>query len=1209
MAEIKLSPEQKLGVWLQGNDVLVSAAAGSGKTFVLVERIIARLMDEENPCDIDQFLLVTYTRAAANEMKMRIAERIRQEVAHHPEHVHLQRQLTLVHKASISTVHGFCGDLVRSYFHVLGVPRSYRICDETEEALMQRDLLEQLLEQNFEAEEEDFQQFAALFTGERSDEPLFDVILRVYRESQSQVDPEGWVEEIRNSFCITPGTPLEQTRWGQVVMQQAREVLESALSSIHSAMEQIEGVAELQPRYDGFAQDEVRIQKLCQALEQGFDAAVDAFAALKFDRLPTVRGYDKEELAYLKDIRDAYKKEIEALGKERFYMKGEAWMEDLTGLSGAMDAMCRLVGEFSQACWKSRREKNLLTFSDLEHCAIRLLWEKNEEGTLVPSQAALDIRKRYIQVLVDEYQDTNAVQSAIFEAVSDGNLFMVGDVKQSIYKFRQAQPEIFIRKYLAFADSMPGNYHCDQPSRIIFRGNFRSRRQVLDVTNFIFEGIMSRSLGDIDYTDEQKLEPRASYPEQSGMDTELWMVEKEAIGAQLTEDEEENDASMEARVIATRIRQLMEHGQVYDPKTGNYRPMQYGDIAILLRSQKNRALTYEQVLENEGIPCRSEEGERYLEAVEVMVMLSLLQVIDNPRQDIPLIAVLRSSIFRFSEDHLLAIRLRQKDGLFYDAVCVAAQQGDEACARFLQKLEHYRALAREQTIDHFLWYLYEDTGYYFLVQSMENGRKRADNLKMLYEYGRKYEESSYKGLFHFVHYIRQIMETKGELAPQKTVSGGGNAVRVVTIHKSKGLEYPVCFVAGCGKRFNLQDTTGSLLLHGTLLAGPQFRDEQRGITYPTLAKQAVAMAMRREALSEEQRVLYVALTRAKEKLILVGCCPTVEKLVAKAARTARRRGPDSHALSRCSSYLEWIVAALLYHTDGGILREAAPHLDVLVRPCPSGVQLHRVDALPQSRQQGEEEQEIEQVSTQPPMTVDDWMLRFGKQEENFLHTIPSKLSVTELKGRSIDQEVQEDAPQPMLPWKEVFDTPRFVAQEQGLTPAQKGTALHTVMQFIRYECTGSLQEIEEEISRMTAMELITEQQAQACDPHKVLRFFQSPLGEQVRRAKQVWREEKFTLLLPASQLDGRWKAAGEHTTMLQGVIDCFFLDEAGQAVLLDFKTDRVRPGEQPLLQQRYGMQLEAYARAIQEIYGLSVARRYLYLFHLEQAVELLPISP
>lgn len=1208
MAEIKLSPQQQLGVYLQGNDVLVSAAAGSGKTFVLVERIIARLMDRKHPCDIDQFLLVTYTRAAAGEMRMRIAERIRQEVANHPDDFHLQRQLTLVHKASISTVHGFCADLVRSYFHVLGVPRNYRICDETEEALMQQELLEQILEEHFEAEEEDFQQFAALFAGERSDEPLFDVILRVYQQSQSQVDPENWVENIRQSFHLAPDTPLEQTSWGRVVMEQAKEVLDSALSSIRSALEHIEGVADLQPRYDGFLQDEKLLRGVRQALDEGFDAAVDAFVKLKFGRLPTVRGYDdKEELAYLKDIRDDYKKEVEKLGKDHFYMKGSAWVEDLASLSGAMDSMCQLVREFSDACWQAKMEKNVLTFSDLEHCAIRLLWEKKEDGSRVPTQAALDIRQRYAQVLVDEYQDTNAVQSAIFEAVSDGNLFMVGDVKQSIYKFRQAQPEIFIQKYLAFADSIPGQHTCESPSRIIFRGNFRSRRQVLDVANFVFQNIMSRRLGDIDYTKDQQLEPRAPYPEEEDMDTELWLVEKESIGAQLTEDDDENDASMEARVIAARIRKLMENGRVYDTKTGAYRPMQYGDIAILLRSQKNRALTYEQILESEGIPCRSEEGERYLDAVEVMVILSLLQVIDNPRQDIPLIAVMRSSMFRFSEDQLLAIRMRQKDGLFYDALCVAAKEGDEACAAFLRRLEHYRSMAREQTIDNFLWFLYEDTGYYFLVQSMTGGQKRADNLKMLYEYGRKYEESSYKGLFHFVHYIRQIMETKGELTPQKTVSGGGNAVRVVTIHKSKGLEYPVCFVAGCGKKFNLQDTTGSLLLHGTLLAGPQFRDEKRGITYPTLAKQAAAMAMRREALSEEERVLYVALTRAKEKLILVGCCSTVEKLAAKVARAARHQQPDSHGLSRCNCALEWIAAALLYHPDGGMLRETLPHLEVLPQQCPSPVQLHRVDTLP-TVHAVEQQEEAEQQAPKEGMTVEQLVQRFGPTLDGGLSAIPSKLSVTELKGRAIDQEVQEDAPQPAVQW-EIYDTPRFIAEDRGLTAAQKGTALHTAMQFIRYENTGSLEEIQEEISRMTAMELITSQQAQACDARKILRFFESPLGQQVRAAKQVWREEKFTLLLPAAQLDAQWKEAGEHCTMLQGVIDCFFLDEQGQVVLIDFKTDRVRPGDRPLLQQRYGMQLEAYARAIGEIYGLQVVRRCLYLFHLDEAVELLPISP
>lgn len=1196
MAEVKLSPQQELGVHLKGADILVSAAAGSGKTFVLVERILNRIMDEEHPCDIDQFLLVTYTKAAAAEMRLRIAARIRSALAQKGEDRHLQRQLTLLHKASINTVHSFCADLIRSNFHLLGVPHNFRICEEAEADLLKDEVLQEVVEDAFDQQEgEGFYRLAEMLAGDRSDDGLVEGVRRVYESSQSQLWPEAWVEEIPKAYAKGAKQPLEKTMWGKELLSQAKEALDQAQQRAQLMAERLEGIPDLESRRQNFLSDGEKISALRQQLARGFDAAREGFANLKLDRLATVRGYDKGELNYQKAVRDDYKKDLTDLQKGLFSMDSKEYQEDIQHLLPAVQALCQLVKEFSQRYRQRKLEKNMLTFSDLEHYAVELL-VRPEGG---PTDLAKELQQNYIEVMVDEYQDTNAIQSAIFSAISHGNLFMVGDVKQSIYKFRQAQPQIFAKTARSFALAQEGQFEAEGNSKILFTGNFRSRPQVLEAANFIFRQIMSRELGEVDYTKEEALVPKADYPESDGShDTELWIIEKKGEDApEGQEQEEQTEAQMEAMAIAQRIHQLMGSFQVYDAKTKERRPLQYSDIAILLRSQKGRALTYEQVLGQEGIPSYSEEAETYLESVEVQVMLSLLQIIDNPRQDIPLIAAMRSSMFGFTEDELLAIRLVQPEGMYYDALTAAADQGNTRAAEFLRRLEGYRREAKEQPLDSFLWYLYEDTGYYYQMLSMENGAKRAGNLKMLYEYARQYEQGSYQGLFHFVGYINHIMELKGDLLPSKTADAAGDGVRIMTIHKSKGLEFPICFVAGCGKGFNQLDLRGDLLIHDQLLLGFQMKDMERKITYPTYAKEAIKAAIEKENLSEEERVLYVALTRAKEKLILVGCCNSAEKLMQKIAPGVGEKKVSVYTLKKAGSYLEWLAAALLYHPDGGVLRQYLVE-DVHPRPCSVGVQIRTVAASQVGNLPQEEPQE-EQIS------LEGVAVPLPPEEDHPLSRIPSKLSVTELKGKRLDEELQEDAPQEQHPLHPIYDTPRFMAQQEGMTPAQKGTALHLAMQFLNYEAIGTQEDIQTELDRLVEQELITKEQAQACNLSDIWGFFESPLGRQMKEAKKVYREEKFNLMVPAGEIYPKLTGEAAQTPLLiQGVMDCFFITQEGKAVLIDFKTDRIPKGQAGIAKERYGTQLAVYKRAIEEIYGYSVEKTYLYLFRWGQALAM-----
>ncbi|MGI6030732.1 MAG: helicase-exonuclease AddAB subunit AddA [Eubacteriales bacterium] len=1192
MAELSLSPQQRQGVGLRGGNILVSAAAGSGKTFVLVERIVSRLLDEQDPCDVDQFLLVTFTRAAASEMRTRLAARIRKEIQQ--GRTQLTRQLTLLHKASINTVHGFCGEIIRSHFHQLGIPYQYRVSDENEDVLLRRDTTEELLEERFEEEgQQDFEAFAALFAGDRSDEDLVRVALQLYRMAESQLFPEKWIKSVKKSFEVGENVEIQDTIWGEVVMEHARRVLESAQRRALQGAEACED-PQLESRRQLFIREAEAIARLREQAGQGFDALVRALNGLTFDRMPSIRGYDKGFLAWTKSVRDGYKEELTQLRDRYFYMEGKQFGEDLRELAPAMRGLAEVTLEFARRYRQAKLDKNLLTFNDMEHYAIQLLWEE-KDGQLCPTDTARELAGRYREILVDEYQDTNQIQSAIFEAIARDNLFMVGDVKQSIYKFRQAQPEIFIHKLDTFGQVPVEQMRCQGDTRIVFSGNYRSRGTILEWVNVLFRRIMSRQLGEIVYDRDQQLDPRADYPPDPKRSPELLLVEKTALQEELS-SQEESDAVLEAHVIAQRILQLMDQ-PVYDSKLGRDRPANYEDVAILLRSQKNRALLYEQVLHSYGIPCHSEEGENALTSVEVMVMLALLRVVDNPRQDIPLITVLRSPLFGWSEDTLLRVRLVRPHGLYYDAVVQAAEQGESCCQEFLERLARYRVRAREVTIDVLLWELYEETGYRYSVQAMPGGQHRAENLKMLYLYAQQYEQSSYKGLFHFIHYIDHLMEVQGELAPAQSSGDGG--VQILTIHKSKGLEFPICFVANCGKGFNLLDLQGPLLLHGRLLAGPQYVDRETSRTWPTIAKEAIALTLRQEMMSEEERVLYVALTRAKDRLIMVGCCDSAEKLVARAASRISGESLDSHLLSRSASYLEWITAALLLSPEGQPLRDLLPDIPWPVPGEPAGVQVRICRSLEDlSQAPAEESEKTEEIS----LEVIGAHLA-GEYDQPHLREVSSKLSVTELKGRALDAEVAEDTPS-MTTKKELFDTPRFIEQDHGLNAAQRGTALHCAMQFIRLEQGSNEEQVRQELERMVAQELLTAQQAQACDPARIAGFFHSELGQRMLRSRQVFREEKFNLMVPAWQLYQTLNPQERQAPLLiQGVIDCFFL-EGEKAVLLDFKTDRTDDAEE--LKRRYQVQMDLYARAIWEIYGFAVEECYLYLFHSGRTLKLCP---
>ncbi len=1185
VADLVLSKEQEQGVYLRGANILVSAAAGSGKTFVLVERIMKRLMDKENPCNIDEFLLVTFTKAAAGEMRARLLSRIKEEIAKDEKNTHLKSQEYLIYKAKICTIHSFCSDIIKTNFHLLDISPNFRICDEAEDNILKSNILNDILEEEYSGEiSRDFEEFVKLFSGKKSDANLNQVVEKLYESAQSELDPNGWIDGIKASLSPT-NNDFGETVWGEAILKRGEEIVEAAIELIDQTVKEIEESAELEPRKESFLRDRLMLSELLLACRTSFEGAHKQAQMLEFERLPRAKDADKETLEYLKGIRDSYKSEVSKYFKESFAKNSHQCFDDIEKVKKGCTKLCDLTLLFSERYFEQKKQKNVLTFNDLEHLAYELLIDKNGQKTAV----AMEIASSYKEILVDEYQDINELQNAIFNAISSSNLFMVGDVKQSIYKFRKAKPEIFTNKYLEFASIDEGVFNCEKSTKINFSANYRSRKNVLEFVNFLFGKIMSPEVGEIEYDDKQMLYPKAAYDEKD-VAVELIIGQKSLIAE--NDDSNETDIEIEGHLIAAKITQLFEKGtMVYDIKKKESRPLLFSDIAILLRSQAGRANKLEKMLLEYGIPSTTQESESYLESTEIMLILCLLEVVDNPLQDIPLIAIMRSSIFNFTEDEILKIKENGGKTLFYDCLLKAE---DEKSRAFICKLKEYRKISKELTIDAFLWHIYEDTGYYYSLLPTKNGEKRINNLKMLYEYGRKYEESSYKGLFNFISYINNIININGDLLPHKNAKEETDSVKIMTIHKSKGLEFPVCIVANCAKGFNLLDLKGDLLLHPKLFAGVQCKDEQKSITYESHMKKGVKIALKNEMLSEEERVLYVALTRAKEHLIIVGVCDSITKMVEKCARGIFGDTVQKNHIKNASNVLEWIVTALLLHSDGGKLREQLGVREIIPINAKGKINIEIVDKI-ENMVQNISSDSVENVETSYDFS------RFDKEYEGSeLSTIPAKTSVTELKGKMLEQELLEDTKVEYTK-KTIFDPPIFITQKVGLTAPQIGTATHTVMQYINYSRTETVEQIKEEIAKMLHEQRLTEQEASCINIVKIHKFFQSELGVRLKSAKHHFREEKFNLLLQASELFEN--AKGGEKTLVQGVIDAFFIEDDG-CVLVDFKTDKIIKEGAQQVAKKYEMQIAVYKKAIEEIYNLKVKESYFYFFDIDSEIAL-----
>ena len=1228
MGETKWTEEQLKAIETRRCNLLIAAAAGSGKTAVLVERIIRIITNEEDPVDIDRLLVVTFTSAAASEMRERIASAITKALEKSPNSKNLQKQLTLLSRANITTMHSFCLDVIKNNFHIIDLDPAFRILDETEGMLLRSEVLEELFEDKYENDDKEFLDLVEAYSDSKSEDKLKDIVLDLYKFSMSGPWPQRWLRDKSEEFNINTIEELDKSSWMKVFIENLVIELQGLISMEEKALELCEETSGLEPYIDTFRDDITMLRMIYEHLGAGVEEIYNRLSSASFSKLKTVRknNVSNENVqGRVKSIRDDVKKKINKLRDEIFSMTPDEMLHSVKASYTYMKALSSLVIEFQDRFSNAKKEKGALDFNDLEHLCLKILTSED-------SGVADNFKEYFDEVLVDEYQDSNAVQEAIIDLVSrkysnDPNVFMVGDVKQSIYRFRQAKPELFLEKYNTYSKKQGKNI------KIQLYKNFRSRDEVIKGVNYIFKEIMSRVVGELEYTDEEALNLGASYSKTEddnyvvGGKIELNILDKstEVEEEVLIEEEDLGTINLEARIVANRIKELLSNkdGKVFkvlDKGTGEYRPVTYKDIVILLRATKNWSEVFLDELGAEGIPVYADTGSGYFESIEIRTIMSLLKVIDNPMQDIPLIALLRSPIMSFSAEDLTNIRLVDKDKYFYEnIISISKEEFDcekeliEKCNIFLERLSVWRKKSIYTPIDEFIWYLYTDTAYYGYVGAMPNGVLRQANLRILFQRAKQYEQTSFKGLFNFINFINKLRKSSGDMGSAKVLGENEDVVRIMSIHKSKGLEFPVVFVCGSGKQFNLMDLNNNILYHEELGFGPELVDLDKRVSYPTLPKEAIKQRIRLETLSEEVRILYVAFTRAKEKLIITGAVNGLEKWITKCCNAAALDKDiilPSEVL-KGKSYLDWIGMAICKHKDGEILRELVGSNDIRIKDDLSTWSVKtwtKSDLVVDKKDSDVDEiNEDNLLINSDCSSVDKEIERRLDFRYKFREStlIKSNFSVSELKKKNFEQV-------PVIDTENLFKEdicnikPKFLQEERGLTAAEKGTAIHFVMQKIDLSRVNTIEEIKIQLKDFVDMELLSKEEYKVINPYKVKKFFISKLGERMlsayNRGDIVYRELPFYTEIDVHRINPDLpKEVEGDKVRLQGVIDSFFYED-NEVILLDYKTDYVEQSNEEELINKYRIQIQYYKEALEKITKTKIKECYLYSFYLEKEI-------
>jgi ATP-dependent helicase/nuclease subunit A len=1246
--------DQWKAIMASGQDILVAAAAGSGKTAVLVERIIKKITSESNPIDVDELLVVTFTNASAAEMRHRIGEALEKAIDSNPASTHLKKQLSLLNRASISTLHSFCLEVIRKYYYLIDLDPGFRIADETEGQLLRDEVIEDLFEEEYgKADNQHFFNLVDAFTNDRTDEGLKDIIVDLFDFARSNPSPDAYLDSIVSMYDAAGSTAIENLPFMKVLIADIELQLQGANQLLEKGMEITKMPGGPAPRAVNFTEDLHVIDTLLAAKDRSWGELYEAIQLANFGRAKTCRGddFNKDLVDKAAKLRDRAKKIVQDLRGELFSRKPESFLRDMQEMKPLIAVLIDLVKEFSHRFGEMKQERGLVDFSDLEHYTLEILTAKSDSeeefpaGESKPSEAALAYRNKFKEVLVDEYQDTNMVQEAILQLVTaegetSGNLFMVGDVKQSIYKFRLAEPNLFLGKYNRFTSNGEGT-----GLKIDLAKNFRSRREVLDGTNYLFKQIMGIKVGEIHYDENAELKKGAPYPEDDEFPVELLLIDKSEGASSESDPGEDSETAadefdaddleqsqLEARLMAKHIKDMVEERRgVYNPKTKTSKPVNYRDIVILLRSMTWAPQIMEE-FKQQGIPIYANLSTGYFQATEVAIMISLLKVIDNPYQDIPLAAVLRSPIVGLDEEELAIIRVSQKRGSFYEALTAFCLQKPlpeneelhEKTSRFFESLKSWRTSARQGSVSDLIWQLYRETRFFDFAGGMPGGKQRQANLRALYDRARQYEATSFRGLFRFLRFIERMRERGDDLGAARALGEQEDVVRIMTIHSSKGLEFPVVFVAGLARNFNTMDLKKFYMLDKEFGFAAKYINPEKRISYPSLPQLAFKRKHKMEMLAEEMRVLYVALTRAKEKLYLIGSVKDAEKTVSKWQDEASHPDwlLDEYLRASASGFIDWIGPAVIRHQDCDYIRGSEvslhPGLGEDITRHSSRWKIETIKAEEIASYGDEKTEEHESLmdlveagksvnkESQLAETVHrqlSWNYHF-KEAANHR----SKQSVTELK-RNHETRDEESGTQIVRRFsKPILNRPRFM-QEKKLTPAERGTAMHMVMQHIDLNQPVTEASLEFQLEKMVEKELLFPEQRDAVDKKWILAFFETDIGKRLLIAEKVSREVPFYLSLPSKEVYPDWQGENE-PIFIQGVVDCIFQDEKG-TVLLDFKTDgihdRYKGGfeqAKPIMEERYRIQISLYAKAIEQVWKQPVEEKYLYFFDGGHLLEL-----
>lgn len=1216
MAEVKWTNEQLQAIQEKNSNILVAAAAGSGKTAVLVERIIHKIIDEQ--MDIDKILVVTFTNAAASEMRERILEAIYKKLEENPENVHLQRQIILLNKASICTIHSFCLDVIHNHFYEIDLPSNFKIADTAEIDLLKQEVLDDLFEQKYTENDKNFIELLENYTNYRGDEALQELVLKIYKFIQSSPFPIKWLQEKLELLKIED-KDISQTIWGKLIIQTVDDDIQESIMQLEVTKSKMALYPEMTKFYQTISEDIINLQDLQKY--NSWDELYIKLLNFNFSKWPV----DKKVINDLKEdskaIRDKVKKHIKEKTAKLLSCSQEQAVKDLKIITPILEKLSNLVTEFTKNFAEKKKEKNCIDFNDIEHFALKILLDENNN----PTEVAKKYKEKFEEIAIDEYQDSNLVQEAILTSISKGNnIFMVGDVKQSIYKFRQARPELFLQKYDEYKNKEEKAQ--EDNLKIQLFHNFRSRQNILNITNLVFESIMSKELGDINYNENEYLNYGANYPEPEEVKNyagiaELDIIdlkEDESITAfEGEEDEEEQerveDDVLEAKFVANKIQELLNSNyMVFDKKQG-YRKIRPKDIVILLRATSNLSPIYEKELSDLELPVFSDTSGTYLDTVEIQTILSVLKIIDNPLQDIPLVVVLRSSICNFTDNDLITIRLTDRNCNFYEALIKTRLicDGDlkNKIESFLEKLEKWKSISQYMPLDEFIWQIYLDTGYYQYVGLLPNGAMRQANLKTLFEKAKQYEKASFKGLFNFIQFIDKLKKQNGDLASAKLIGENEDVIRIMSIHKSKGLELPVVFLCNSHKKFNMQDLNDNILLHQDIGFGPTIMDTTRKIKYSSIAKDAIKLKMKQETLSEEQRILYVALTRAKEKLYITGRSKDFTKYVQDKNKVLEMYESeniklDAKLMKKANSYLDWIMYVYLFNQGRTITLKGESYKlsDIITLNVSNKKDLLKALAKEEVVEQIDLKEKIEQIlknkSDEENKKSEQALKELLEWKYDYIvdTTLPTKSSVTKIKQEKIKlEEMLKGIESEEVEYKKSY-TPKFMQEDKKISSAEKGTLVHLCIQRLDERKDYELKDIQNMILNLVEKEIITQNEADAIDVDLIYQYTKSQLFEELRQAKEVHKEQPFYINIPAKEVIREAENSNKNI-LVQGIIDLYYIDKNDNLILIDFKTDYIsnEPNAKEKILDKYKVQLEIYKTALEQALNRKTSKTALCL--------------